>query len=308
MRRIPYLRSFDLANITFLVLISVISLVCMNRIPEWRWIVPINTLLILFIFFIARRFSAAPKSSPLRWLRDWYTVAVIVWVFKAIYFMVFPIRGVDYDGILIDIDLWLFGVNPTEWMAQFAHPVLTEILQIVYASYYFLFLVTGYELYRNGRMREFYYLMFLVAYGFYLSYLGYFAVPAIGPRFTIHDYHTMHETLPGIYFTDTIRYLLDAGESIPYGVPNPEDYVQRDVFPSGHTQLTLVLMYAVVLYRMRIRTFILIVGSLLIFSTVYLWYHYVIDIIAGVFFCWLTIYSGRYLHGWWETKRESSQR
>jgi membrane-associated phospholipid phosphatase len=293
-------RTFDFITLAFLLYLSLLSLIFHTRVPEWWILICVNIAAAGVIFLMAVYFSDAPLSSPRRWLRDWYPVGAILLVYKELYYIIYPIRGMDYDELLMKIDRWLFGVNPTEWIAQFSHPVLTEFLQIVYASFFFLFLIAGYEMYRRSMMKEFYYMLFLVSYGFFLSYIGYFLVPAIGPRFTIHDYHTMHEMLPGLYLTDTIRYLLDAGESIPYGVPNPEDYVQRDVFPSGHVQLTMVLMYFVAVYRLRIRTFILITGSLLIISTVYLWYHYVIDVFAGAAFCWLTIYTGKYIDSWWE--------
>jgi membrane-associated phospholipid phosphatase len=299
------LRTFDVTTIVFLLFLSLLNLIFYSRIPEWWILISINLVVSIGIILGAVKFTDGPLSSPGRWLRDWYPVGAVLLIYKELYYMVYPIRGRDYDELLMLIDQWLFGVNPTEWLARFSHPVLTEFLQIVYASYFFLFLIAGYEMYRRSMLKEFYYMLFLVSYGFFLSYIGYFLVPAIGPRFTIHDYHTMHETLPGLFFTDTIRYLLDAGESIPLGVPNPEDHVQRDVFPSGHVQLTMVLMYFVAVYRLRIRTFILIMGSLLIVSTVYLWYHYVIDIIAGALFCWFTIYTGKHIDVWWEKKKNS---
>jgi hypothetical protein len=35
--------------------------------------------------------------------------------------------------------LWVFGVDPTEWLLQFSHPFITEVLQIAYTLFYFLF-------------------------------------------------------------------------------------------------------------------------------------------------------------------------
>ena len=33
--------------------------------------------------------------------------------------------------------------------------------------------------------------MFTCVFGFYLSYLGYFALPAVGPRYTLHDFNSL---------------------------------------------------------------------------------------------------------------------
>lgn len=297
------LRTYDVVSLFFLLFLTLLNLIFHTRIGEWWLIVLGNTTVSVLIVVLALKCSALPRRNVFRFVREWYPVALVVYTFQIIYYMIYPIRMRDYDAILIQIDRWIFGVNPTEWIAQFHHPVITEFLQIIYATFYFLFLIVGYELYRKNMQREFHYFVLLVVYGFYLSYIGYFLVPAIGPRFTLHDFHLKNEEMPGLVLTDLIRELLNRGESIPPGVPNPEDYVHRDVFPSGHTQLTLVLMYVVCVYRMRSRTFIYIIGTLLIFSTVYLWYHYVIDLIAAVGFWMVTIATAPLIERWWQRRR-----
>jgi len=299
-RYIQNLRTYDVVSFVFLAFLSILNLLFYTRVAEWWILILLNIVVSGLIIYFAYRFSDLPANKPLRIIRDWYPVGMVIYVFQQIYYMVYPIRGRDYDELLIEIDYWMFGVNPTEWMAQFSHPVLTEFLQIVYATFYFLFLIAGYEMYRRKLYREFYYFILIVVYGFYLSYIGYFLVPAIGPRFTLHDFHTKNEDLPGLFLTDIIRELLNRGESIPPGVANPEDYVHRDVFPSGHTQLMLVLMYGVWLYRLHCRKIMYVIGVLMIFSTVYLWYHYVIDLIASVVFFAVTIATAPYIDRWWK--------
>jgi len=78
--------------------------------------------------------------------------------------------------------------------------------------------------------------------------------------------------------------------------------VQRDVFPSGHTMITLIVMYLSVRLRSRSRYFFVPVGSLLIVATVYLWYHYVIDLIAGFAFMVFSVWSGKIIFNWWRRK------
>ncbi len=215
--------------------------------------------------------------------------------FKEIYFMLKPIHfGRDYDDVLIAIDRWIFGVDPTHWLMQFATPWLTEILQLAYTLFYVLFLLLGYELYRRHNLDLFHYFMFTCVYGFFLSYLGYFTLPAVGPRFTLHDFMTLDQELPGVFLTPYLRWFVNAGESI---VTNMSKEValattQRDVFPSGHTMMTLVLMYLGGKYKVRARYFIYVTGTLLIIATVYQRYHYVIDLVGGALFalvCILTV-------------------
>jgi membrane-associated phospholipid phosphatase len=92
------------------------------------------------------------------------------------------------------------------------------------------------------------------------------------------------------------------GESIPSETANPAEVVQRDVFPSGHTMVTLIVMYLSFKLKSRSRFFFIPVGSLLILATVYLWYHYVIDLIGGLVFMIFSVWSGKYLFNWWQRK------
>jgi membrane-associated phospholipid phosphatase len=216
--------------------------------------------------------------------------------------MIKPIRQQDYDYLFIEIDRWMFGTDPTHFLYQFSHPVITEILQIVYGSFYLLPLLLGLFLLKNKRYLAMDFAVFCVIYGFYLSYIGYFALPGIGPRFTLHNFETMNEDLPGLFLTNTLREFVNAGESIPAGTPNPAEVVQRDVFPSGHTMITLIIMYLSVRLKSRSKYFFVPVGSLLIIATVYLWYHYVIDLIAGMVFMIFSVWSGKYIFNWWRRK------
>jgi membrane-associated phospholipid phosphatase len=213
--------------------------------------------------------------------------------------MVKPIREIDLDHYLIEIDRFIFGTDPTVALHSISNPVLTEILQIVYGTFFFLPIILAINLMVAEKNNEFQYTTFTIVLGFFLSYIGYFLVPAIGPRFTIHDFDATNSELPGIIYTNYLRDIVNAGESIPAGTPNPAEVVQRDVFPSGHTQITLIVMFLSVRLKVFTRYFFVPVGTMLIFSTVYLRYHYVIDLIGGLIFMILTMYLSKWLYNLW---------
>ncbi len=302
-RHISCLYAGDSVTLLFLTFLSFINIIFASRISEWWILILINTFFSVAIIWIA--YHSQRQVRLLQFFHGWYAVIIILLVFKEIYFMNRAIHlGRDYDAILILIDHAMFGVHPTQWLMRFAYPVITEILQIAYASYYFLFIFLGYELYRERRYAEFSFALFCIFYGFYLSYLGYLTLPSVGPRFTLHDFLSLNIELPGIWLTDFLRSSINLGESIPLHVPNPVDFVQRDVFPSGHTQMTLVVMYLAIHYRIRFRWAVMVIGSLLIISTVYLRYHYVIDLIAGALLMIFTIWTAPKLFAWWNRVRE----
>ena len=295
------LKAFDLVVVVFFILLTLINIIYRDRVEQWLIFVFINTCVILFAFIIA---FLENKYDARIWrvLHYWYVAPLILVTFKELYFMIKPIRQQDYDYLFIEIDRWMFGTDPTHFLYQFSHPVITEILQIVYGSFYLLPLLLGLFLLKNKRYLAMDFAVFCVIYGFYLSYIGYFALPGIGPRFTLHNFETMNEDLPGLFLTNTLREFVNAGESIPAGTPNPAEVVQRDVFPSGHTMITLIIMYLSVRLKSRSKYFFVPVGSLLIIATVYLWYHYVIDLIAGMVFMIFSVWSGKYIFNWWRRK------
>lgn len=214
---------------------------------------------------------------------------MILFCFKEIYLIMTGFDTKLYDPELISIDQWMFGVNPTEFLSAFSNPFLTELLQIVYGLFYLMPVIYAMELYIWHRYEELKYAIFVVFLGFYLSFLGYIVVPAIGPRFTLHDFSSMNIELPGIFFAEIIRGIIDFGESIPKNVSNPEMYAQRDAFPSGHTIIIILITYLSHKIRSNSFYFYLPFSVLMIFSTVYLRYHYVIDLIGGIPFVLVTI-------------------
>ena len=277
------LHSIDRLLIAFWALLSLLSLILHAGMPAWRIIVAANLAAACVTCALALA-ARASRLRPVRWMHDWACFPLVVFTYKEIYFIVRMIHhGRDYDSLLIAIDRALFGINPTQWLAHFANPYLTEVLQIAYSLFYVLFVAAGLELYRKKNLYQFGYFRLTVVYGFFLSYIGYFTLPAVGPRFTLHDFSAIDTEMPGLLLTPYLRWFVNIFESIPAGATSSAALAlaQRDVFPSGHTMLTLITVALAYKFKLRIRHCVMGTGSLLIIATVYLRYHYVIDIVAG---------------------------
>jgi membrane-associated phospholipid phosphatase len=298
---VKHLKAFDVVVIAFYIILSVLQIIYRGRIETWLLWTYVN-LFIIVIGFILAYMESKHDNEFWNAVHYWYIVPVVLITFKELYFMIKPIRIFDHDQMFIAIDRWMFGANPTHLLSQISTPVLTEILQIVYGIFYLLPILLGLFLLRKRRYVAMDFAVFIIVYGFYLSYLGYFIWPGIGPRFTLHNFDTINQDLPGLFLTNFLRDLVNSGESIPAGTLNPADVVQRDIFPSGHTMITLIVMYLSVRLKSRSKYFFVPIGTLLILSTVYLWYHYVIDLIGGLLFMIFTLWSGRYIFNWWRRK------
>jgi membrane-associated phospholipid phosphatase len=151
------------------------------------------------------------------------------------------------------------------------------MLQFAYISYYPMAITLGAVLFLKKNKTAFGEAIFGVILCFYLSYLGYLLFPAIGPRFTLA--HVQTRDLAAGPVVVAIQDTLNALEN-----------TKTDAFPSGHTAIALMTLYYAMKFRERVLTAVLIPAVTgLIVSTVYLRYHYVIDVMAGAALTALTI-------------------
>ena len=276
LRKLP---SADAVTMIYQAAVLVIILFNFGKIQHALTFSVLHILLILFLW----RLPHLPSHPVLNWIRFWNPLLWILPNFMELHYLVHTVRPHDMDAVLIRIDHWLFGVHPTVWLEKITFPALTEYLQLVYSTFYFLPLVLGLYLYFKNRLDRFDYFKFIMVYGFFLSYLLYFTVPAIGPRFTLN--HLQHVQLKGLYLTEIIRHTLNTLERI-----------QRDAFPSGHTAMTVITMYFAYRYFKKYFYVLLVIGTSLIFSTVYLRYHYVVDVLGGLAMAAFVIWTGPYLY------------
>jgi membrane-associated phospholipid phosphatase len=292
------MHSTDVLFIFFWGLLALICLGLHSRVPLWWLITSVNAAAIVTLLVLAYA-SQTAGSKVLRWIHDWSAFGFVLFTYKQLYFIIGPIHHYkDYDGLLISLDRLIFRGNPTQWMAAFANPLATELLQIAYSLFYMFFIAVGLELYRQNHHSCFRYFRFTVVYGFFVSYLAYFALPAVGPRFTLHDFSRIDAELPGLLLAKPLRWFVNYFESIRPGMPNSVALAnaQRDVFPSGHTMLTLVTIVWAYQYRIRIRPYVLWVGILLIIATVYMRYHYAVDLLAGAVLAVLCLLTSKKLY------------
>lgn len=298
LQAISKLKAYDFIVIIFYLFLIFLSLIFNKLIANWQTFIILNILTISFVLLLAYT-AETYRYKILRIIHYLYLIPLVLLTFKEIYYFIRPLRPNDYDQLLIEIDRWLFGGDPTVFLFKFSHPIITETLQIIYGLFYFLPIILGIALLRKRKIVETDFAIFTIIYGFFLSYIGYFALPAIGPRFTLHDFQNENIELPGLFLTNFLRGVTNTVESIPPGTINPENIVQRDVFPSGHTMITLIVIYLSIKLKSRSRFFLVPIGTLLIFATVYLRYHYVIDLIGGLVFMLFCVFTSPLIFNWW---------
>jgi membrane-associated phospholipid phosphatase len=210
------------------------------------------------------------KPNRTTWFfRHWYPLFYVAACYKETALFIPAIRHTELDGWLADLDFSIWGANPTVALEGIQSPVLTEYLQWVYTLFVPMVLLPAFLLWRNRRYREFQYFAFLIALGYLVSYVGYLMVPARGPRFLLAS--LQHIPLQGLWLFDGMQRVLDRLESVHY-----------DCFPSGHTELTILAWWSTRPFGPRLFWLSFAYTLSIIFATVYLRYHYTVDLLAGV--------------------------
>lgn len=278
------LRPADTVTIFFLLFLSVLTVIFFKDIPKAFSL--LNTYVVLLVSqMIIIKFK--DKGNVIGFFHDLiFPTTCILIVFDSLGGLVHYINPKDIDPALIKLDYLIFNGHPTVMLEKIMSPFLTDMLQLAYTTYYFIPISFAAVLLINNQRDEFNRTLFLVLFCFYLSYLGYILMPAVGPRFTID--HLQNAELRGLFIAEPIQTILNKLEGI-----------KRDAFPSAHTAIPLVVLYLAYRFKRSLFWIFLPVVSALIFSTVYCRYHYVVDIFAGFGLALLTIFLGEKYYGWW---------
>lgn len=295
MRLLSRLSPAVLITVSFLISLLVLTFIFYQKLPY------ANTLILTYISLLViqaillkdyKYILSSKKSGAVEYIRNLvFPVICVFLIFDSLEWLVHYINPEDIDPLLIHLDYLIFNNHPTVMLEAFHVPVLTDILQISYTSYYFLPIFLGIVL-KLGKMDiGFNRSLFLILFCFYLSFIGYLLFPALGPRYTLN--HLQAFDLKGLFATEAIQSLLNKLEGI-----------KRDAFPSGHTAVTLVVSTLAYRYHKGYFYATLPVVAMLIFATVYCRYHYVVDVIGGVLLTWATFFIGERFYVYWEYRNE----
>jgi membrane-associated phospholipid phosphatase len=256
-------------------------------------IMPLVWLAGLIVFALAVRIRGIASGDPAKrreflrlafeMIRDWFPLVLIVFIYENLHEFTDQIRPDVVDGTLRRADEAIFGVEPTLFLQKISVPWFTEFMTVAYALYFgYPALIVGMS-YARGEFYHFREMGLALTLCVYIGFLGYVTVPAIGPRYYMADEFTV--PLSGIWLTERAAAAWNAIEK-----------VKRDCFPSLHTGISAVGLVYLWRFRRQWRGGRVLFWSVLPlcvslwFSTVYLRYHWTVDVFAGwalaVFCCW----------------------
>ena len=270
-------------TLAYFAITTALVLWCWSALPDAPLLLALHVIAVGLLIFEAK----VPNRTS--WLfRNWYPVAYVACCYKEMATLIPAVWHLSAgqssaDLWLASLDYRLWRANPTVWIERFHTPALTELLQFVYALFIPAVLLVAILLWRQRRYGDFQYYGFLIALGFLVSYLGYLTLPARGPRFLLKS--MQHFPLSGLWLFEHLQNTLDRLESDHF-----------DCFPSGHTELTMLAWWSSRMLSKSLFLFYFAYTPLLIFATVYLRYHYSVDVLAGMLVALLLIVSSPVLY------------
>jgi membrane-associated phospholipid phosphatase len=259
-------------------IMAAMLIVWWNRIPNaaplLAWHIAASALVIFQI----------KRPNPTSWFfRNWYPLLYVAACYKEMANVLPLARGIDFDRQLANLDQRIWSLQPSVWLAGIQTPFLTEAVQWIYTAFVPAVLLIAFIFWVQKRYSEFQYYAFLISLGYLASYLGYVLLPARGPRFLLKDFESL--PLHGMWLFHGMQSTLDKLESVAY-----------DAFPSGHTELTILAWWSSRKLSKGWFGGYFAYTSGIIFATVYLRYHYTVDVFAGAILAVLLIAAAPFLY------------
>jgi hypothetical protein len=221
------------------------------------------------LFAIAALALGENKTGWRYWCRELLPVPVVPFVFLNLGRLIPLVNPRTYDAELETLDRALLGREVQAALYSLPLPAwIADVLTVAYSTFFFLAIVLAVVLAarRDPFLPQ---VTAAVVFTFVVSYAGYFVVPAYGPRTTVAQQRYL--SLPPGLVGEHLRDQLDHWEK-----------TKTDAFPSGHTMVTLAVLFCARRRYRPLYNVLLPIGSLLIAATILLTYHYVVDILAAV--------------------------
>ncbi len=239
-------------------------------------------LFILLILGLRPLLQRHQFSSNTEWfLREFWPVPAILLgyltmrVFRlelAVDFFQIPLR----DDWMIELDTILFGQPVPLYLQYWITPALTLWMEFAYLHFYYLLPIGSLlYFYWQGQRQTFLHLRKALIYALTGGFCLYFILPVVGPVTYMHDQFVV--PLP-----ENHEILYDAVNSFRY---------LYDCFPSLHTAIPwLTLLMTWLRHSWPIKSILLFMTLSITFSTLYLRYHYGMDVIAGFLWALLIVH------------------
>jgi len=258
------LNAVDVLNLLALFLLAVVVAFFHRELgTEASWLLWVFAFLVVFVLTAARLALWRPLWQA---IHDFSPVLLVPVIFLTLGSIIDCASPGRWDVTFGELDERLFAELPRLWRGVLGRSSwFVDVVSLAYVSYYFVAVIVPVLLYHRGLRGDFRRSVFTLTLTFYASFVGYFMFPTLGPRTPPEE-----AQLVGGAVSQGVRLFIELAER-----------TRTDAFPSGHTAVALVSLSLAWQLSGRVFAALLPIVAGIIFSTVYLHYHYVVDIVAG---------------------------
>lgn len=236
------------------------------------------------------KYIASFFSPLVKILRDWFPFFLLCACYYALYTnLMLRINPHTADATLSGIDAAIFGNQVSFLLEPFIRPWLTDFLNAIYFSHVLVFPSVALYFYLAAEKKAFRRLMMGYLTLFLMGILSYLVVPAIGPEKYFADKYT-HD-LQGQMVSRGVDYIINVGR------------VGYDCFPSLHVGIPLLVSFYIFKYRRKFFIPAAIYVLVMCFATLYLRYHYAIDVMASFVYAPAAYFLNDFLLRYWPGER-----
>ena len=200
-------------------------------------------------------------------------------------------NGASLDALVAKIETALFGIQPAvAFSGALSHlPAVNELFFFGYFSYYVILTTGFWIMFFRGLRNEARRALFIATTSFAMLYVWYVFVPVHGPKYFV-------EALNRVWYSEFEGYLFVPMMKAVFANMN----LGGAAFPSSHVAIGLI---AIGLIRKQLPRLFWVYSTLFLLlcaSTVYVYAHYAVDIIAGVLAVPPLFWVSRRLYSWVE--------
>lgn len=252
-------------------LLIIFTFIFRGRIAGYAAHLAFNSLVILLILFLRSRTRSSRSAGTVR-----------LWVPLGLYGLLYYQTGLInrivmpqfLDVFFMNLDVSIFGQFPGFFLrGKQGNAFLDEFFHFFYFSYYLIVPLTAILLFRKDRKR-FERFVFQLSFLFYLCFVIYILLPVEGPIALRNDYFQR-----GGLFQTLVDFIYTGGE-------NP-----GAAFPSSHVAATFLVAWWGSTHFETIKIGYWVTCLFLSIATVYCMFHYAVDVIGGLLFGVLAVWS-----------------
>lgn len=250
----------DRQYLGYFLVLGLLVVLLRHRVAGWPALLALHA---AGLAFVAAMVSGARRCPA---IHAWYPLLMPLVTFPEIATLNLLLVDTWCDAPLLAFEAWLFPEPPVAWLRRVTPPVVAEIFQAGYLSYFLFLAAVAGVLRHRGQEAAFRGVIAASVLAYLACYVVFLAYPMEGPAHTLR--HLSLPPVAGGPLHDLVLFVQKAG-------------VHGNAFPSAHVAGAVPPLVFACRHLPRLGAILAVLIVLMGFGAVYDGYHYASDIVAG---------------------------